>query len=382
MSETAPLAVYLHWPYCARVCPYCDFAVVRDRGQAAQQAALVEALLADLEAQAALTGPRRLTSIYLGGGTPSLMAPEAAARLIAQCKRLWAPAADLEITLEANPTDAEASRFDGFRAAGVERLSLGVQALDDASLVFLGRNHGAEEARRAARLAAEVFPRLSLDLIYALPGQSPEIWATTLEAASDLGAEHISPYQLTIEARTAFGKAAARGELKAPDEDVGADLYETTQVALERLGFQAYEVSNHARGEAARSRHNLAYWRGWDYVGAGPGAHGRLTLHGVRTATEAPRAIDRYLETTTRAGLGWARREAMDAEDVAEERLLMGLRSVEGVGWAELTPLGLSPGHPRVIELAEAGLIEAGERLVATSRGRPLLDWVTGRLAA
>jgi oxygen-independent coproporphyrinogen-3 oxidase len=381
LSSGPPLAVYLHWPYCARVCPYCDFAVVKDRGRLDEQAALAEALAADLTAQAALTGPRRLTSIYLGGGTPSLMNPEAAGRLIDLARALWAPEPDLEITLEANPTDAETGRLRAFAEAGVNRLSLGVQALDDASLAFLGRNHGAEEARRAAGLAVATFPRVSLDLIYALPGQTREAWTATLEAAVAFGAEHISPYQLTIEERTAFGRAARRGTLVPASEDMGADLYETTQAVLERLGFEAYEVSNHARGEAARSRHNLAYWRGWDYVGAGPGAHGRLTLDGARTATEAPRTIDGYLARVRQTGLGWAEREALDAGTAAEERLLMGLRSVEGVAWDEVAGIGLSPSDPRVVDLAEAGLVEAGDRLKATSKGRPILDWVTSRLA-
>lgn len=378
-QESPPLAVYLHWPYCARVCPYCDFAVVKDRGRKDEQAALVEALATDLTAQATLTGPRRLTSIYLGGGTPSLMDPQAAGRLIDLVKGLWGPEPDLEITLEANPTDAEAGRFEAFAAAGVNRLSLGVQALDDASLAFLGRNHGAEEARRAARLAVAVFPRVSLDLIYALPGQTREAWTATLNEAVGFGAEHISPYQLTIEERTAFGRAARRGTLVPASEDVGADLYETTQAVLERLGFEAYEVSNHARGEAARSRHNLAYWRGWDYAGAGPGAHGRLTLGGARTATEAPRTIEGYVERVRSSRLGWEGRETLDAATAAEERLLMGLRSVEGVGWDEVAAV-LTPADPRVVELVASGLVTAGERLVATAKGRPILDWVTKRL--
>ena len=375
--ERPPLAVYLHWPYCARVCPYCDFAVVKDRGRTEEQAALVDALAADLTAQAALTGPRPLTSIYLGGGTPSLMDPAAAAGLIDLAKSLWAPDPDLEVTLEANPTDAEAGRFRAFVDAGVNRLSLGVQALDDASLAFLGRNHGDEEARRAARLATATFPRVSLDLIYALPGQSREALTAALNEAVAFGAEHISPYQLTIEARTAFGRAARRGTLVPASEDVGADLYETTQTVLEHLGFEAYEVSNHARGEAARSRHNLAYWRGWDYAGAGPGAHGRLTLNGARTATEAPRTIAAYLGRVRETGVGWEAREILDPETAAEERLLMGLRSVEGVGWDEV---GLTPADPRVVELVESGLVEAGDRLIATKAGRPILDWVTKRL--
>jgi oxygen-independent coproporphyrinogen-3 oxidase len=380
----APLAVYLHWPYCARICPYCDFAVVRDRGRKAEKAALVEAMAADLTAQAGLLGPRSLVSVFLGGGTPSLMDPADVADLIVLARALWPPepGVEVETTLEANPTDAEAERFAGFRAAGVDRLSLGVQALDDESLRFLGRNHGADEARRAARLAADLYPRLSLDLIYALPGQTPDAWARTLDEAVALGPEHLSPYQLTIEAGTPFERQVRRGAWAPPDPDLAADLYERTQAALEGHGYQAYEVSNHARGEAARSRHNLAYWRGWDYVGAGPGAHGRLTLDGVRTAVAAPRKLDDYLFVVEQTGRGWSEGEPLDPVQVAEERLLMGLRTLEGVGWGELAPLSLTPATRRVKELAEDGLIAVtADRLVATAAGRLLLDRVTAKLA-
>ena len=219
MSQAPPLAVYVHWPYCARICPYCDFNVVRDRGRTEEAAALAEAIIADLSAQAALTGPRRLTSLFFGGGTPSLMTPDQAGRILEAAGRLWTPAADLEVSLEANPTDAETGRFAGFAAAGVNRLSLGLQALDDAALAFLGRNHDAAEGRRAAETAARLFPRLSLDLIYARPDQTPEAWAAELAAAVDLGAEHISPYQLTIEAGTAFDRAVRRGTLVPPGEE-------------------------------------------------------------------------------------------------------------------------------------------------------------------
>jgi oxygen-independent coproporphyrinogen-3 oxidase len=253
----SPLGVYIHWPYCARVCPYCDFNVVRDRGRKAEQAALVEAIARDLEAQAAITGPRRLVSVFFGGGTPSLMDPDAAGRLVALAKALWTPEPDLEVTLEANPTDAEAGRFAAFAAAGVDRLSLGVQALDDASLAFLGRNHDAAAARRAVEVAARTFPRLSLDLIYALPGQADAAWRDALASAVDLGAEHLSPYQLTIEAGTAFDRAVRRRAFAPAEPELAAVLYETTQAVLEPLGFEAYEVSNHARGVAARWRHNL-----------------------------------------------------------------------------------------------------------------------------
>lgn len=378
----ADLGVYIHWPYCARICPYCDFNVVRDRGKTREQADLAAAILADLEAQRALTGPRRLVSIFFGGGTPSLMDPQAAASMIAAARRLWDAAPDLEISLEANPTDAEAGRFAALADAGVGRLSLGVQALDDASLRFLGRNHDAGSARRAAAEAARLFPRLSLDLIYARPGQTPQTWAEELRTAIGWGAEHISPYQLTIETGTAFDRAVRRGAFKPADETLGAALYDTTQAVLEAEGFDAYEVSNHARGEAARSRHNLVYWSGQDYVGAGPGAHGRLTLEGLRTATGAHRGIEAYIRSVGDTGLGFAERETLSPVEAAEERLLMGLRIDAGVGFAELAALGLRPDHPEVASLAAEGLLLSdGGRLRATRQGRLVLDWITGRLA-
>lgn len=377
-----PLGVYIHWPYCARICPYCDFNVLRDRGRGAEQAALKAAILSDLTAQAALTGPRALTSIFLGGGTPSLMDPDWAGEMIALCRSLWTPSADLEITLEANPTDAEAGRFAAFAAAGVQRLSLGVQALDDASLAMLGRNHGADEARRAAGLGAKIFPRLSLDLIYARPGQTPEAWRAELGEAIDLGAEHLSPYQLTIEAGTAFDRAVRRGSLALPGEDLAAELFDLTQATLSAAGFTAYEVSNHARGAAAASRHNLVYWRGQDYVGAGPGAHGRLTLAGARTATFAAAKPADYTAQVAQTGLGWTTRETLSPQQAAEERLLAGLRIEEGVAFAEVSALALSPETPEVRSLAEAGLIARDTlRLRATPAGRLVLNWLTTRLA-
>ena len=381
MTGAAPLAVYIHWPYCARICPYCDFNVVRDRGQA-EQALLAQAIVADLQGQAALIGPRRLGSIFFGGGTPSLMDPAWAAAIIEAAKGLWTPTDDLEISLEANPTDAEAGRFAAFAAAGVQRLSLGVQALDDAALKALGRNHGAAEARRAMGLAAAAFARLSIDLIYARPGQTTDAWAGELTTALGFGFEHVSPYQLTIEDGTAFGRAVRRGDWTPPDGNLGAALYETTQDVLSAAGFEAYEVSNHARGQAARSRHNLAYWRGWDYVGAGPGAHGRLTLGGVRTATTAERRVGDYIAKVRETGVGFAEREALAARDVALERLLMGLRTVEGVAFAELGPIGLQPGDTRVADFAALGLVDVRDgRLFATPDGRRVLDRLTADLA-
>ena len=341
MTAAPPLAVYIHWPYCARICPYCDFNVVRDRGQA-EQAALAEAIVLDLEGQAALLGPRTLVSIFFGGGTPSLMAPEQVARIVETARALWPSAEPVEVTLEANPTDAEAGRFAAFADAGVTRLSLGVQAFDDEALRLLGRNHDAAEARRAAGLAREHFSQLSLDLIYALPEQTPAAWTAEIEAALAFEPDHLSPYQLTIEPGTPFDRAVRRGTLTPPGPDDAAELYETTQSVLSAHGFEAYEVSNHARGPQARSRHNLAYWRGEDYLGAGPGAHGRLTIGEGRVATYAAAKVGDYIDTVTRTGVGFASREALTPRDAALERLLMGLRINEGVAWSEVAALALT----------------------------------------
>ncbi|MBB5745097.1 radical SAM family heme chaperone HemW [Brevundimonas variabilis] len=374
------VGVYVHWPYCARICPYCDFNVVRDSGRTLEQTALIEAIIADLYAQARRIGPRPLASIFLGGGTPSLMPPEAVARVIAAIQDAFVVSGPVEITLEANPTDAEAAHFSALAAAGINRLSLGVQSLDDAALKFLGRNHDGAEARRAISLAARSFTRLSIDLIYARPDQTVADWTQELEGAVDLGFEHISPYQLTINPGTAFGRAEARGTLVLPDEDGAADLYETTQGVLEQAGFDAYEVSNHARGVTARSAHNLHVWRGGDYLGLGPGAHGRLTLDGHRTATVGHRAIRDYVAGVA-AGTPWSEQEPMDATGAAEERILLGLRTVEGVASTVFQALSLSPDDGPMADLIDEGFLRLEKgRVVATPRGRPVLDAVLGRL--
>jgi len=376
------VALYVHWPYCARICPYCDFNVVRDRGRVDEQAGLVEAILADLEAQAALTGPRRLASIFFGGGTPSLMAPEAVAAVIALARTLFPPRGPIEITLEANPTDAEAARFAALADAGVNRLSMGVQALDDAALKFLGRNHSADEARRAVAVAARAFPRLSIDLIYARPDQTVDGWRAELTEALDLGFEHVSPYQLTIEPTTAFGRAVARGAWAPPDEDRSAALYETTQTVLEAAGFDAYEVSNHARGVAARSAHNLHVWRGGDYLGVGPGAHGRLTLDGARTATVAHRRVGEYTAGVAR-GTPWSEKDTQSARDAAEEKVLLGLRTVEGVALTDLAALGRTAEAEPLAGLIGDGFLDlAMDRVRATRAGRPVLDGVLRAMLA
>ncbi|MGQ3016222.1 radical SAM family heme chaperone HemW [Phenylobacterium sp.] len=380
-SPAPPLGVYVHWPYCARICPYCDFNVYRDRGRAAEQAALVDAIIDDLRTQAELTGPRTLVSVFFGGGTPSLMAPDAVAKVLEAVCQLWTPAADLEVSLEANPTDAEAGRFAALAEAGVGRLSLGVQALDDAALSFLGRDHDAAAARRALEMATRTFPRLSLDMIYARPGQTPEAWEAELREALSYGPEHVSPYQLTIEAGTAFDRAVRRGQFTPPDDELGAALYDTTQAVLEAAGFEAYEVSNHARGEAARSRHNLVYWRGLDYVGVGPGAHGRITVDGVRHATEAMARPAAYIAQVAESGRGFSGPETLSPAAAAEERVISGLRIWPGVTFVEVAPLGLSPDHPRVKALTGAGLLQVDNlRLRVTPAGRLLLDHVVERL--
>ena len=316
------------------------------------------------------------------------MDPAGAAELIALAHALWPPAPGeaVEVALEANPTGAEAGRFRALREAGVERLSLGVQALDDASLRFLGRTHSAAEARAALADAVAVFPRVSLDLIYARPGQTAAAWAAELKTAVALGADHVSPYQLTVEAGTAFDRAVRRGRWTPAEPDLAADLYDTTQAVLEGAGFDAYEVSNHARGLAARSRHNLAGWRGWDYVGAGPGAHGRLTSAAAgRTATVAEPRVADYVARVRATGVGHPAPEPLDPRAVAEERLLMGLRTTEGVRFDELGVLGLHADAERVRTFADLGLVlvlTGDGRLAATPQGRLVLDRLTAELAA
>jgi oxygen-independent coproporphyrinogen-3 oxidase len=379
------LGVYVHWPYCARICPYCDFNVFKHpksgKGGGDEPAALARAIVADLAGQARVTGPRELVSVFFGGGTPSLMDPAWVADIVTAAKRLWTPAPALEVTLEANPTDAEAARFDALAAAGVNRLSLGLQSLDDRALKFLGRNHDAASAIRAAGTAARAFPRLSLDLIYARPGQTPKAWAEELARALDMGAEHVSPYQLTIEAGTAFDRAVRRGTFAPPDPETGAALFETTQTVLEAAGFDAYEVSNHARGLAARSRHNLVYWRGDDYVGVGPGAHGRIAVDGARQATYAAAKPAAYIAMVAETGLGFATRQTLTSREAALERLLSGLRITDGVPLADLAALNLKKQDLAAF-VALGLLADDPDRLRATPAGRLVLDRLTMELAA
>lgn len=316
--------IYIHWPFCLSKCPYCDFnshvaaTIDQDRWRAA--------LLRELEHFAALKPMTPVTSIFFGGGTPSLMEPATAAALIDRIAALWPVAPDLEVTMEANPSTVEAGRFADFRAAGVGRLSLGVQALDDASLKFLGRRHDAGEALRALEIAGRLFPRFSFDLIYARPGQTPAAWRDELSRALRLAGDHLSMYQLTIEDGTAFAPAHARGEFTLPPEDDQAEMFEITQSLTASAGLPAYEVSNHARPGSA-CRHNLTYWLGGDYVGVGPGAHGRLNGEAFRQH----RAPDIWLGRVEEHGHATQEREALDPATRAEEMVMMGLRLTEGI---------------------------------------------------
>jgi putative oxygen-independent coproporphyrinogen III oxidase len=375
--------LYVHWPFCLKKCPYCDFnSHVRD---SIDQALWRDTLLRELDHYAALTPGRAITSIFFGGGTPSLMAPETAGAVIERAARNWTLAPDIEITLEANPTSVEAGRFAGFRAAGINRVSLGIQSLDDAALKFLGRAHSAGEARAAIELAARSFDRYSFDLIYARPGQSLDAWAAELEAALALAGDHLSVYQLTIEAGTAFHTAHARGDFALPDDDLAGALYELTQARLAEAGLAAYEISNHARPGQA-SRHNLTYWRYGDYVGVGPGAHGRLTLDGTKHATRQKKAPESWLTAVEAAGHGTEETLALSPEHRGEEMLMMGLRLAEGIPRSRFrAELGVEPEallDPRgLARLIEGGFVTLdAERLAATAEGRQRLNAVLAML--
>ena len=373
------LALYVHWPFCVSKCPYCDFnSHVRS---AIDQDQWREALLADLAHEARLLPGRRLTSIFFGGGTPSLMEPATVAALVAAARELWPTADDLEITLEANPNSVEAARFADLAAAGVNRLSLGLQSFDDHRLAFLGRAHSAREGLDALAIAQEQFARVSFDLIYALPGDTEAEWGTTLDRALALGTGHLSLYQLTIEPGTRFAALEAAGQLDALDADRAAGLFELTAGRTAAAGLPAYEISNHARpGDA--SRHNLTYWRYGDYAGVGPGAHGRRL--GART--ERHRKPENFLAALTRNGHGIAEEESLTAIEAADEALVMGLRLAEGIDAAALAQrFGLETivNWSAVDRLTDSGhLVRTGTRIAATSAGRLVLNRILAEIAA
>jgi oxygen-independent coproporphyrinogen-3 oxidase len=381
----APLALYIHWPFCKSKCPYCDFnSHVRERIDEAKWQA---ALLAELDHWAPALAGRELVSIFFGGGTPSLMAPKTAAALIERAARHWPVARDIEITLEANPTSVEAARFAELRAAGVNRVSLGVQALDDAALKFLGRGHNSGEARAAVALAARLFPRFSFYLIYARPGQTLGGWRDELHGALAMAGDHLSLYQLTIEPGTAFATSFGRGDFQLPDDEIQGALYEMTQEMLGAAGLPAYEISNHARpGEECR--HNLVYWRYQDYLGIGPGAHGRLTLDGDKRALKNFRAPETWLAAVGRDGNGVEESLALAPAERHEEMLMMGLRLEEGVARAAFRAetgreLEAALDPARLGDLTDSGFLtldEAGLR--ATAAGRQRLNAVLAALLA
>ncbi|MBV9829497.1 MAG: coproporphyrinogen III oxidase [Alphaproteobacteria bacterium] len=377
-----PLGVYIHWPFCVSKCPYCDFnSHVRERIDAARW---TRALLTDLERQAETAADREVVSIFFGGGTPSLMPPETVAALIARVRELWSTAPDLEVTLEANPNSADAARFAGFAAAGVNRLSLGIQSLYPAALRFLGRAHDRVQALDAIAAASSTFPRYSFDLIYARPDQDLDAWMNELDEALRLAGEHLSLYQLTIEARTGFGARYARGELKMPDEDTGAALFEATQGRLIAAGLPAYEISNHAR-PGAECRHNLVYWRYDDYLGIGPGAHGRVTRDGGKIATRQRRTPETWLSQIEATGTALDEALPVPRENAIEEMVMMGLRLREGISRDRLEGLA-QQSTERMFAATLPRLIEGGfltldaECLTATPAGRQRLNAVLSAL--
>jgi oxygen-independent coproporphyrinogen-3 oxidase len=371
----------VHWPFCRAKCPYCDFnSHVRHGG--VDEARFLSAYLAELAHFAALAPGRSVSSIFFGGGTPSLMRPETVAAILDAIAAHWPIDADVEITLEANPTSVEAENFAGYAAAGVNRLSLGVQALNDASLRALGRQHTAEEALQALALAKRNFPRVSFDLIYAREGQSAEAWREELSRALDQAADHLSLYQLTIEEGTPFAARHAAGTLRVPNGDVACELYELTQQLCEDAGLPAYEISNHAR-PGSESRHNLLYWRGHDYAGVGPGAHARITVDGTKRALSTMKSPEAWREAVEARGHGLETDEPLSAEEVAEEYLLMGLRLAEGIDLARLAELGGAIDERRIAALEADGLVTRDDtRLAATLRGRLLLNRLILELAA
>ena len=379
--QSGGFGVYVHWPFCAAKCPYCDFNSHVPKA-AVDHGRWRSALIRELGSVRDLTGPRRADTIFFGGGTPSLMEPQTVAAVIEAVDRLWGLAAGAEVTLEANPTSVEAEKFVAFARAGVNRISMGIQALNDADLRALGRRHSADEARTAFTIARALFGRVSFDLIYARSGQSIAEWLGELGEALTMAVDHLSLYQLTIEPGTRFAELHARGRLLVPSDDISADMFAATRTACLSAGFPAYEVSNHAR-PGAESRHNLIYWRYGDYAGVGPGAHGRITTEGGRLATETPKAPSQWLARVEAKGTS-VQAEALSAEDQATEYLLMAMRLAEGADldrYARLAGAPLAPEH--IARLVDDGMArQAGNRLAATEAGIPVLNAMLRTLLA
>ncbi len=382
-GEKRAFGVYVHWPFCLSKCPYCDFNS-HVRHAPIDEERFARAFEREIETTAARTPGREVSSIFLGGGTPSLMQPRTVGAILDAIGRHWRVADDAEVTLEANPTSVEATRFRGFRAAGVNRVSLGVQALDDAALKALGRLHSAREALDAVAIARAAFKRYSFDLIYARPDQSPQMWAEELKIAISEAAEHLSLYQLTIEPETPFFGLHAAGKLKTPDEATARALYDVTQEVCAQQGLPSYEISNHAR-VGAECKHNLVYWRGQEYAGVGPGAHGRLDIDGVRHAIATEKRPETWLMRVEASGHGVTTDDLLNSEERADEFLLMGLRLAEGIDpqrYRELAGRSLDPHRIAVLREEGAIIVDASGRLRVTQAGFPVLDAVVADLAA
>jgi putative oxygen-independent coproporphyrinogen III oxidase len=375
--------VYIHWPFCLSKCPYCDFNSHVRHAKIDEQR-YVRAFAAEIAATAARVPQRTVSTIFFGGGTPSLMQPATVGAILDTIGKHWPVAPDVEVTLEANPTSVEATRFKGYRAAGINRVSLGVQALDDDALKSLGRTHTAQEALAAVEIARSSFERYSFDLIYARQGQTPQAWAAELKRAIDEAGEHLSLYQLTVEPDTPFHALQSAGKLTVPNEDSARLLYDTTQSVCAAAGLPAYEISNHAR-PGAECRHNLVYWRGHEYVGLGPGAHGRLDIDGERHATVTERRPEAWLMRVESLGHGVVGDDTLLRSQMADEFLLMGLRLSEGIDPARYQRLAGRALDPRRIQiLQQEGAIELtpGGKLRVTQIGFPVLDAVVADLAA
>ena len=382
-AEKNAFGVYVHWPFCLSKCPYCDFNS-HVRHAAIDEERYVTAFTREIAHSASMTFDRTVSSVFLGGGTPSLMKPRTVGAILDAIGKHWNVARDVEVTLEANPTSVEAERFHGYRAAGVNRVSLGVQALDDASLKALGRLHTAQEALDAVAIARGAFDRYSFDLIYARPDQTPQMWTRELNQAIDYAAEHLSLYQLTIEPETPFFGLHAAGKLVIPDEANARALYDVTQDVCAKRGLPSYEISNHAR-PGAECRHNLIYWRGDEYAGIGPGAHARLDVDGERHALVTEKRPESWLMRVEASGHGIVGDETLNSEQRADEFLLMGLRLAEGIDpqrYQVLAGRALDPD--RIALLRDEGVIatDASGRLRVTQDGFPVLDAVVADLAA
>jgi len=368
------IGLYIHWPYCARICPYCDFNIYKNKAH--METTLVDAILADMEHWRVLSGPRSLVSIHFGGGTPSLLSPHNMHRLIESAKNLWSASHNLEIGLEANPKDISKQSLTAWRGAGIERLSMGVQSFNDEALQFLGRDHDGQMASSALEMAVDIMPRVSVDLIYGWTGEKLETLQEDLQVALASGVTHISTYQLTIEQKTAFGQAEKRGIEKAVDSDTSANLFEQAIAVLSSNGFDHYEVSNFSKGKNACSRHNLLYWQGGDYAGVGPGAHGRLTTNDKRIATIAALKPQDYIARVSECGHGISEQEILSSEGWAEEYILMGMRITEGINlsrYEQISGHALTP--KKVRQYIDAGLLaQQDDRLSATPKGRFVLD--------